>query len=159
MSLRKYFVSWDSTALTAATAKTIIELPTIANMDYEIVELVIGSDASTAGNLKIEFGKFTTTGTGTAVAQADVQQFSGGDPAIDSTATALKIKDTVEPTGFTNVAINNALYPSLLIPLPMYFPFQWPLNEGFVIPESTNFGIRLTSSITTNTAGWVAWKE
>ncbi len=157
--MRKYYVAWDSTALTAATAKTILELPTIANMEAEICEFIIGCDASTAGNLKIEFGKFTTTGTGTAVAAADIQLMSSGDPGLDAQSTAVKIKDTVEPTGFTNVAATNALYPSLLVPLPMYVPFQWPLQEGFVIPESTNFAIRLTSSISANTAGWVAWKE
>jgi hypothetical protein len=157
--MRKYYVAWDSTALVSATAKTIIELPTVANIEADICELYLGCDASSAGNLKIEFGKFTTTGTGTAVSAATVQLMSGGDPGLDTALSAIKIKDTVEPTGFSNTADTNALYPSLLVPLPMYVPFQWPLNEGFTIPESTNFAIRLTASIGCNTAGWIAWKE
>lgn len=156
--MRKFYIAWNSVALSAATAKTILELPSPANIELELAELVIGLDVSTAGNLKIEMGTFTTTGTGTA---ATPQKYTSPGGPIDSaiTSTTAKVADTVEPTGFSQGALGGVLYPGLLIPTPLYHVFQWPLEEGFSIPESTNFGIRLTSSVAGNTMGWLAWKE
>jgi hypothetical protein len=151
----QYYIAWPSTALVAATAKTILELPSPANCSPQIEELVIGCDATVVGNLLIQFGTFATTGTGTA---ATPQKWRG-DRTIDSAITAAKIADTVEPTTFTQGTAGAALYPGIAIPLPMYFPFQWPLDHEFAVPESTNFGIRLTSSASCNTAGYIRWRE
>lgn len=150
-----YYVAWNSVALSAATAKTIIELPSPANCSPQIEELVIGCDATSAGSLKIEWGTFTTTGTGTA---ATPQKWRG-DRTIDSAVSAAKVADTVEPTSFSQGTLGGALYPAVVIPLPMYFPFQWPLDQEFALPESTNFAIRLTSSVAANTMGWLRWRE
>lgn len=150
-----YYIAWNSVALTAATAKTILELPSPANVSPQIEELVIGCDVSTAGSLKIEWGTFATTGTGTA---ATPQKWSG-DRTIDSAVSAAKVADTVEPATFTQGTLGGALYPAVVIPLPMYYVFQWPLEKEFALPESTNFGIRLTSSATANTMGWIRWRE
>ncbi len=155
--MRKVFLTWDTTALTAATAKTIAEVPTPSTTDIELCELVIGCDASSAGSLKVEFGTFATTGTGTAVSAPGIYCSTDRTPA--SLVTAAKISDTVEPLTFTTVISGNAKWPILLIPLPAYFPFQTPLVEGLTVPNSTKFGIRLTASIGCNTAGWLAWKE
>jgi hypothetical protein len=111
---------------------------------------------STAGNLKIEMGTFTTTGTGTA---ATPQKYTSPGGPIDSAVSAAKVADTVEPSVFTQGTLGGAMYPGLLIPTPLYHIFQWPLEEGFSVPESVNFAIRLTSSVTGNTMGWLAWKE
>jgi hypothetical protein len=155
--VRKVYLPWDTTALSAATAKTVVELPTPTTTDIELCELVIGCDASSAGNLKIEFGTFTTTGTGTAVSAPGIYCSTDRTPA--SLITGAKISDTVEPTGFTTTISGNAKWPITLLPLPCYFPFQTPLVEGLTIPNNTKFGIRLTASIGCNTAGWIAWKE
>jgi hypothetical protein len=153
----QYYLAWDTTALVTATPKTILELPTPANVSAVLKELVIGCDASTAGSLRIEMGTFVTTGTGTA---ATAQKYRG-DRTIDSGITAAKVKDTVEPTTFTQGTVGAALYPGLLVPLPMYYTFQWPLSQEFAIPESTNFAIRLTLTLAAgaNTMGWVSWEE
>ena len=150
-----YYIAWNSVALTAATAKTILELPSPANCSPQIEELVIGCDVSTAGSLKIEWGTFATTGTGTA---ATPQKWSG-DRTIDSAVSAAKVADTVEPSTFTQGTLGGTLYPAVVIPLPMYYVFQWPLEKEFALPESTNFAIRLTSSATANTMGWIRWRE
>lgn len=150
-----YYLAWPSTALAAATAKTIVELPTPANVSVEILELVVGVDVSVAGNVNIQWGTFTTTGTGTA---ATPQKWRG-DRTIDSGVVAAKIADTVEPAGFSQGTAGAVLYPALLVPLPALPFFQWPLDAEFAVPESTNFGIRLTSSVVGNTAGWVKWME
>lgn len=150
-----YYIAWNGTSLSAATAKTILELPTVANHSPQIEELVIGCDATSAGSLKIEFGTFTTTGTGTAATPQKWQ----GDRGIDSAFAAAKVADTVEPTGFSAGTLGAAMYPGTAIPLPMYFPFQWPLEHEFSIPESTNFAVRLTSSVAAATTGWIRWRE
>lgn len=155
MSSVLYYLAWNSVSLSAATAKTILEFPTPANCSPQIEELIIGCDASTAGNLKIEWGTFTTTGTGTA---ATPQKWRG-DRNIDSAIASAKLADTVEPTGFSQGTLGGAMYPGVLIPLPMPFMFQWPLDKEFALPESTNFGIRLTSSVAANTMGWIRWRE
>lgn len=156
MAAVQYFLATTKTALVAATAKTILELPSPANCSPQIEELVIGCDASSAGNLLIEWGTFVTTGTGTA---ATPQKWRG-DRGIDSAISAAKVADTVEPTTFTQGTLGGTLYPALLVPLPMYVPLQWPLEHEFAIPESTNFGIRLTSSIgSINATLWIRWSE
>lgn len=155
MTVVQYYIAWNSVTLTTATAKTILELPSPANCSPQIEELVIGSDASTAGSLIIEWGTFTTTGTGTA---ATPQKWRG-DRTIDSAISAAKVADTVEPTGFSGGTLGAALYPNLVIPLPMWYAFQWPLDHEFALPESTNFGIRLTATPTCATRGYIRWRE
>jgi len=155
MAAVHYYIAWNSVSLSAATAKTILELPSAANSSPQIEELVIGCDATAAGSLKIEWGTFTTTGTGTAA----TPQKWGGDRNIDSAVSAAKVADTVEPTGFSQGTLGSTLYPAVVIPVPMYFPFQWPLDQEFSVPESTNFAIRLTSSGAANTMGWIRWRE
>lgn len=157
--MRKFYIAWNSVGLTAATAKTVLELPSPANIELELAEVFIGFDyaSSTVGNVVIEFGTFTTTGTGTA---ATPQKMTSPGGPIDSAVSAAKVADTVEPTGFSQGTLGGALYPAMDLPLPGGpFQVQWPLEEGLCLPESTNFAIRLTSSVASNTRGWVAWKE
>lgn len=150
-----YYAAWTSVALSAATAKTILELPTAANRGMVLKELVVGIDVTTAGNLKIEMGTFTTTGTGTAL----TPQKWGGDRNIDSGLSSPKIADTVEPSGFSQGTLGGTIYPAIVVPLPAIPFFQWPLDDEFVVAESLNFAIRLTSSVAGNTMGWLRWEE
>jgi hypothetical protein len=159
VALHKFALAWATTALVAATPKTIVEVSIPATMDIELAEIVCGFDASTAGNVRIELGTYTTTGTGTAVTPANIPIVASSDRAVTSLMTAAKVSDTVEPSGFTTAIGGNAIWPGIILPLPCYFPFQTPLYEGMSLPHSTLFAIRLTSSINCNTAGWVAWKE
>jgi hypothetical protein len=151
----QYYIAWNSVTLVAATAKTILELPSPANCSPQIEELVIGCDASTAGSLVIEWGTFATTGTGTA---ATPQKWRG-DRTIDSAISSAKVADTVEPTTFTQGTLGAALYPAVVIPLPMWYVFQWPLDHEFAVAESTNFGVRLTASTSCATRGYIRWRE
>ena len=159
MSLHKFALAWATTALVAATPKTIVEVSVSATADIELAEIVIGFDASVPGNARVEMGTYTTTGTGTSVTPANIAIVSSSDRAVTSSLTAAKISDTVEPTGFSTALGGNALWPGILIPLPCYFPFQTPLYEGMTLPHSTLFALRLTASVNCNTAGWVSWKE
>jgi len=56
VSLHKFALSWAATALVATVPKTIAEVPIPSNSDVELAEIVIGFDASTPGNVKIELG-------------------------------------------------------------------------------------------------------
>jgi hypothetical protein len=156
--VRKFHIPWTSVSLTAATAKTIIELPSPANIELELAELFVGFDyaSTTPGACVIEFGTFTTTGTGTA---ATPQKYTSPGGPIDSAVSAAKVADTVEPTSFTQGTLGGTCYPAITVPLPGYFQVQWPLEEGLCVPESANFAVRLTSTVACATRGWLAWKE
>jgi hypothetical protein len=152
---RRFYAPWTSVALVAATPKTILELPTIAGVPILIDEIFIGSSASAAGNMTVELGVFTTTGTGTAL----TPQPWGSDQAA-SLLTTGKIADTAEPTGFTQGTLGGVLRPAINFPLPGYFAYQAvPGKEYYVIDTPIKFGVRLTSSITNTTMGWIGWTE
>lgn len=153
--MRKYFVAWAGVSLTAATAETVIELPTPANVEAELCELILGFNMSAAGDVLVEFGTYSSAGSGGTAATP--QKFLG-DRTVDSGITGARYGDTTEPSSFTN-GTAGSLYPSLRLPLPAWFPIQWPLQEGFTIGESTNFAIRVTSSVAGTSNGWLAWKE
>jgi hypothetical protein len=152
---RRFAAIWNSFTLPATTAKTILELPTILNVPILIDEMFIGSSASAAGNMTIETGVFTTTGTGTAL----TPQPWGSDQGASKLTTG-KIMDTVEPTGFTQGTLGGTIRPAINIPLPGYFAYQAvPGKEYYVIDTPINFAVRLTSSIVTISYGWIAWTE
>lgn len=153
----EYYAPWNNIALTAATAKTMLELPTAANRSIAIKELVVSIDVtSTTAILTVEFGTFTTTGTGTALTP---QKWNGNLALASSALGTAKVNDTVEPTGFSAGTMGGTLYPTLKIPLPAIPFFQWPLSDEFTVPASTNFALRITSSVAGNTSGWLRWDE
>lgn len=156
--MRRYYIAWDAIALVAATAKTILELPTTSTQDAHIDEVFIGYDyanSSTLGSCKIQWGTFTTTGTGTAATPAPY----GGNRTA-SALTACKVADTVEPTTFTQGTLGaNTFRPSVVVPLPGLHAWQSPTEKELYVPVSTLFGLRLTSTVACNTSGWVGWTE
>jgi hypothetical protein len=153
--VRRFAAIWTNVALVAATAKTVLELPTITNVPILIDEIFIGSQASAAGNMLMEMGVFTTTGTGTALTPQPI----GSDQGASKLTTG-KIADTVEPTGFTVGTLGGTIRPTINWPLPGYFAWQaMSGKEYYVIDTPINFGVRLTSSITNVTYGWIAWTE
>src|SRR5256885_15863445 len=95
----EYYAPWNNIALVAGTAKTMLELPTAANRSIALKELIVSIDVTTTtAVLTIEFGTFTTTGTGTAL----TPQKWNGNLALASTALGpAKVADTAEPAGFS----------------------------------------------------------
>lgn len=153
--MRRFAATWGGIALAAATAKTILELPTISNVSVRIDEIFIGCDATAAGSVKMEMGSFTTTGTGTALTPLPW----GSDQAASKLTTG-KIADTVEPSGFTAGTLGTTLKPGIIWPLPGYFAWQaMTEKEYYVIDTPINFGVRLTSVGATNSSGWISWIE
>lgn len=153
--MRRYAAVWDGIALSAATAKTILELPTITNVPVYIDEIFIGCTVSTAGNFVMQMGTFTTTGTGTALTPLPWGHDQGA-----SKLTTGKVADTVEPTGFSPGTLGTTLRPAISWPLPGYFAWQAVDQKAYyVIDTPVNFGVRLTSSVAGNTSGWISWTE
>jgi hypothetical protein len=156
--MRRYYIAWDAIGLVAATAKTILELPSTAAQDISIDEVFIGFDyanSATLGSCKIQWGTFTTTGTGTTATPAPYCE-----NRIASVLTACKVADTVEPTGFTQGALGAATFrPSITVPLPGMHAWQAPTEAELYVPVSTLYALRLTSTVACSTSGWVAWKE
>lgn len=150
--MRRFAAIWTNVSLVAATAKTVLELPTITNVPYLIDEIFIGSSATTAGNITMELGAFTTTGTGTALTLQPWLSDTGA-----SKLTTGKIADTVEPTGFSVGTLGGTIRPTINWPLPGYFAWQAMAGKEYYVPDTpVNFGMRLTSSVATTTYGWVA---
>lgn len=156
--MRRYYVAWDAIALSAATAKTILELPSTSTQDISIDEVYIGFDyasSSTIGAVKIQWGTFATTGTGTAATPSPY-----GENRSASVLSAMKVADTVEPATFTQGSLGAATFrPSISVPLPGYYAWQAATEQELYVPVSTLYGLRLTSTVACNTSGWVAWKE
>lgn len=134
-----YSVDSGSCALTAATAKTCIELSTPSSQTDRIVDVTVGADPTATGTLKVELIT-ATTGTGTAYTPKKVN----GEAQNRAANTTAKINDSVEPTSVT-------VLKTWMFPLPLGgFEIQLPLGREHYIPASSMYGLRLTSSITAN---------
>ena len=131
-----YSVDSGAGALTAATAKTLIEISTPSTQTNRLVELVVGCDATAAGTLKVELIQ-ATTGTGTAYTP---KKFNAEAQNRVANTTA-KVLDTVEPTSVTVLR-------TWEFPLPLGgFVIQQPLGREHYMPTSVMYGYRFTSSI------------
>jgi hypothetical protein len=135
----QYVITTGSSGLTAATAKTMIELTTTANVPCEWVAIDITFDGVTASNVPVraDFCTYAATGTGTAYTP------KRGGQAVGTSATTAKINDTVEPT--TPVIVF-----SWFIPPTTGLLYQWPLGREWFQNVSVVQGIRLTSPNTVN---------
>lgn len=134
----QYVIATGSVTTVAATAKTCIELPTGATTPIIITALEVMSAATAAGTLIVEWGTYTTTGTGTTV----TPQKWGQDQSIAAIVGTVKIADTVEPTGFAVGTL-----PNYVIPLPGMYSIIYPFGREFYQPISVNRALRVTSSL------------
>lgn len=135
----QYVVTTGSTALTAATAKTMIELTTNANVPVEWIALDITFNGVTASAVPVtvDFCTYSATGTGTAGTNRRLGQ------AVGTSQTTSKMNDTVEPTGAT------VLF-SWFVPPTSGVQYIWPLGRELFQNVSTIQGIRLTAPAAVN---------
>lgn len=134
----QFAVHTQQMTLVAATAKTLIELPTNASASLILVGLELGSAASAAGSIVLEWGTYTTTGTGTTVTPAKV----GANQGPAANVGTVKINNTAEPAGF---AIGTGW--SITIPLPGMYSVLYPAGREPYQPISTNRAFRVTSTL------------
>lgn len=144
----QYVVTAGPTALAAATAKTMIELTTTANVPCEwvAVDITFDGTTATATPVRVDFCTYAATGTGTAYTPKRLGQ------AIGTSQTTSKINDTVEPT--TPVVVF-----SWYVPPTGGVMYQWPLGRELFHNVSTVQGIRLTAPATVNTIVNLTFEE
>jgi hypothetical protein len=134
----QYSISSGSVTLVAATAKTVIEIPSSASSGFTVVALEVTSAATAAGTLVVEWGTYTTTGTGTTFTPLKY----GTDQGVVANLGTVKVADSVEPSGFAAGTL-----PNWVIPLPGMYSILYPAGREFFQPISTLRCIRVTSSI------------
>lgn len=135
----QYVITAGPTALAAATAKTMIEVSTSANVPAEWVSVDITFDGVTASAVpvRVDFCTYAATGTGTAYTPKRLGQ------AVGTSQSTVKINDTVEPSTPT------VLF-SWYIPPTSGVMYQWPLGRELFHNVGTVQGIRLTAPAAVN---------
>lgn len=135
----QYSVTTGLTSLTAATAKTMIEVNPSANVPAELISMDISSSYTTSATpitLLVELVSNTGTGTGTSYTPKRYGQ------AVGTAQSTVKINDTVEPSTPTVIAGWEIILPG------GPFSYQWPLGREYLLTTSSFNGIRLTASAT-----------
>lgn len=136
-------------ALSAATAKTVIELTAGSTIQADIVQAAVSFDASTpAAAIKVELVRYTATGTGTAYTPL---KYNAAAQALASVVTA-KTNDTVEPSTPTVVEC-------WYVPNTAGQFWQLPLGREIALPASTTIGLRITSAAAVNCAANLLFEE
>ena len=135
----QFVVPSGSTALAAATAKTVLVGTTTANVPCEwiAVDIMFDGTTSTAVPVLVEFCTYTGSGTGSAVTPGRLGQ------AVGTAATTWKNAVTVEPTSPT------VLF-AWWVPPTSGLWYQWPLGRELFHNVSANQGIRLTAPAVVN---------
>ena len=135
----QYVITSGSVALAAATAKTVIELTSTANVPPEwiAVDVTFNGTSASAVPVTVDFCTYAATGTGTAYTPKRFGQ------ALGTAATTAKINDTVEPT--TPVVLF-----SWFVPPTSGVQYQWPLGRELFQATSVVQGIRLTAPAAVN---------
>lgn len=134
----QFVISTGSVTLVAATAKTVMEVPSSSTCPFIVIGLEVMSAAVAAGTLIVEWGTYTTTGTGTTV----TPQKWGQDQSIAAILGTVKVANSVEPSGFAVGTL-----PNWVIPLPGMYSILYPYGRELYQPISINRAIRVTSSI------------
>lgn len=145
-----YFLSVDAVALTAATAKSVLELGTSSGERATITEWWVEFDGVTAANtpVKIEVGRFSAGVTTATTLTAS--KYDAGDGAATVTA---KHSTTVEGAGTASDVFIHRVPPTS----GLYV--QYPLGRELKIAVSSFLRIRLTAAQTVNASFGISWEE
>lgn len=136
-------------ALTAATARTLIELATGATIDNVWVGFDITFDGvtATAVPVKVDIISTTASGTGTSHTPARI-----GNAQARASITTAEILTTVE--GSTPTVLM-----SWYVPPTSGFSYQWPLGRELGMTVSKFFGLRCTAPAGVNALANVFFEE
>lgn len=147
-----YGVTVDGIALAAATAKTIFELASSANVPVAIVEWSVTFDgtSATATPVKVESQRFSAAVT-TATTQAGVAWGLHGGTAASTT----KHSTTTEGAGTATAASGQIIR----VPPSGGFLEQYPLGRELYVPISSFWRLRLTAAQAVNVSFHVVWDE
>jgi hypothetical protein len=137
----QYVVSTSNIALSAATAKTVIEGVTDASgppPEWVGVDITFDGVTASAVPVRVDFCTYAATGTGTTQTPKKL------GAALGTARSTWKVNDTVEPT--TPVI----LYSWYIPPTSGLIGYLWPLGRELLHPLSTVQGIRLTAPAAVN---------
>jgi hypothetical protein len=137
----QFLIPTGAVALVAATAKTVIEIPTGSTADFVVVGIEFSFSAAAAGSAVCEWGTYATTGTGTTVT---AQKYGTNQGPVANLGT-VKIADSVEPATFTR-----GVLPLWIIPLPGMYSAFFPQGREFYRPVSVLSALRVTSTLACN---------
>lgn len=135
----QYVITTGATALVAATAKTMIEVTTNANVPCEWigVDIMFDGVTATAIPVRVDFCTYAATGTGTTYTPKRAGQ------AVGTAQSTSKINDSAEPTTPTILF-------SWYVPPTSGMWYQFPLGRELFHNVSTIQGIRLTAPAVVN---------
>lgn len=133
-----YTVQVGSVTLTAATAKTMVEIAAPSTQSFRMIAVSVWFDGSVSGtsNAKVEIVRYATTGTGTAYTPLR----ANGEAQNKAALCTAKVSDTVEPGTPTVVK-------TWSVPLSSGMIVQWPLGRELYATVSTLMGIRVTAPV------------
>lgn len=132
----QYCISTGAATMVAATAKTLIEIPSASTMPFVVYKMEATSGATAAGGLTLSWCTYTVTGTGTTYTPLKW----GVDQSVAAVLGTVKINDTVEPSSV-------AVLTTLLIPLPGMYSIIDPFGRETYQPISVLRCLRATSSL------------
>ena len=144
-----FIVTSGVVALTAATARTLIELATGAAVANQWVAFDITFDGVTATAVPVKVDIITTTASGTGTTYTPVR-YSPSQPV--AAATTAEIATTVE--GSTPTVVQ-----SWYVPPTSGFSYQWPLGRELAMFPSKFMGIRCTAPAGVNAIANLVFEE
>lgn len=147
-----YYVSVDAIALTAATAKTVLEIATPSTADIRILEWWMDFDGVTASAVpvKVEMGRFSAAVT-TATSITPAKLINTASPASGCT-----VKHTTSTEGagtVSDLTINRRISPTT------GFHYVAPLGNEMYVALSTFWRMRITAAAGVNVTVGVIWNE
>lgn len=134
---QQFTVTTGLTSLSAATARTLIEIRPNANTSGELIALTVSSSYLTTATpigLQVELGTAGSGGTGSAATPKRV------GTAVGTAASAASINDTIEPGTFVAAHAWDLVLPGDRL------DYLWPLGREFMLSVSTVNCIRLTAT-------------
>jgi hypothetical protein len=144
-----YSVTSGAVALTAATARTLIEIATGATIDNVWVSFDITFDGVTATAVPVKVDIISTTASGTGTTYTPVKI---GNSQNRASITTAEIATTVE--GSTPTVLL-----SWYVPPTSGFSYQWPLGRELGQTVSKFFGIRCTAPAGVNAIANLLFEE
>lgn len=150
--MHRYTQRFTAVSLSAATAKTVVQLVTPSTRRSRIVEFGVSFSSVTSSDPTVlaEFRQQSTAGTSSA---GTITKTDTLDPA--ALASTL-ITFTAEPTDTAAIGYG----PWQVTPIGGLFVYQMPEAEEIKMNVSERIGLRLNSpNALSNVAGYIVWQE
>jgi hypothetical protein len=133
----QFGVFTGSVTLLIGVPKTLIELPTNSSASLIVVYMELSSEETKAGDVMIEWGTYSSAGTGTAFTPV---KFGANQGPAANTGT-VQVNNSAEPSGF---AVGTGW--SMIMPIPGSYSMLYPQGREPYQPPSTLRAFRATAT-------------